>query len=213
VSLYLELAETAACLPDADKPIEFLREGLERIPGSARLRIALALEHLHRDEVEDALAVLTHDSLRHNDDAALALLGMSDSIPDAAHALEFLGADLESRIALSPENRLGLAVLHARAGHSADAERLFATVPETPERMVPIAEARFHAGHFRDAARLMAAHLGSHPRDNADQWVFLGDIYQELGEPDEARKAYDFSLGLLTSDLPDKAAPRPTGAQ
>ena len=59
----------------------------------------------------------------------------------------------------------------------------------------------------------VTAHLKVHPRAKANDWLFLGDIYEHLGLVDEARKAYDYSLALLTADLPDTAAHQPRGAE
>lgn len=211
--LYLDLAETAAYLPDSRKPVEMLHEGLARLPDSAQLRIALATHHLHNEEIDDALATLTHESLRNNHDAVQVLLGMSESIGDANRALAFLGSDVEKRFPLTEENRLELGLLHFNAGHMGEAERLFASVPEIAENLQALAEARFHTGQCEESARLMMAHLKAHPTAKPEEWLFLGDIYEQLGNFDEARKAYDYSLVLLTSDLPDTAATDRRGAE
>ena len=213
VDLYLDMADTASYLPDNQKPVEILHEALRRIPGSAQLRIALATQHLRNDEPDDALQVLTDAHLRNNFDAIELLLGMSASITDARNALAFLGNDLESRFPLSNQNRLQFAIIQYNAGRHEAAERLFSSVPETLENLQPLAEARFDVGNCEESARLMTAFLKSHPQAKANDWLFLGDIYEELGLIEEARKAYDYSLALLTADLPDTASNRPRGAE
>lgn len=206
VALYLDLAETASYLPDAQKPSEILQEGLTQRPDSVQLRLALATQHLHNEQVQDALLVLTHDSLRNNYDAVQILLGVSESIGDAGRALAFLGDDVEKRFPLTNENRLQLAVLQFNAGRPQDSDRLFASVPETTENLLALAEARYHTGRCEESAKLLTAHLESHPGATAEEWLFLGDLYEELGRFDEARKAYDYSLALLTANLPDTAS-------
>jgi tetratricopeptide (TPR) repeat protein len=213
VELFLDLAETASYLPEGETAVEILREALQIIPDSAQLRIALATQFLNREQPEEALRMLTHESLRHNYDAVQVILGMSESIGDARRALAFLGDDVETRFPFSNENHLQLAVLHYNAGEASEAERLFASVPETPANFQILAEARFETGQGEESARLMTAHLQAHPKSSPDDWLFLGDIYEQLGRVEEARKAYDYSLALLTADLPDTAAIKPAGAQ
>lgn len=213
VELYLDLAETASYLPDGQKPIEVLSEGLARLPKSAQLRIALATQYLHNEQAEDALMVLTDDSLRDNYDAVQVLLGMSESIGDARRALSFLGPDVETRFRLGHENRLQLAVLYFNAGQNTEADRLFASVPENSDNLMALADARYHTGSYEESARLMMTHLKTHPGATAEEWLFLGDLYEEMGRFDDARKAYDYSLALLTANLPDTAANNPRGGK
>jgi predicted Zn-dependent protease len=213
VEVYLDLAETASYLGDSQKSLEVLQNGLSHLPDSAQLRIALANQHLHDEEPDEALKVLTQSSLRDNEDAVQMLLGMSETLSDARQALAFLGPDLEKRFALTDENRLQLAILNYRGGQPNQAERLFSAVRESPDTLQALAEARFQVGNYEESARLMKAHLQSHPRSNSDDWLFLGDVYEQLGLMDEARKAYDYSLALLTADLPDTAINQQGGAQ
>lgn len=72
------------------------------------------------------------------------------------------------------------------------------------------AEARFETGQFEEAARLMRSYLDQQRRATSDDWVFLGDIYDLLGREEDARTAYNYSLTLLTSDLPDTAYREPS---
>ncbi|NDC39923.1 MAG: hypothetical protein EBZ48_18150, partial [Proteobacteria bacterium] len=153
-----------------------------------------------------ALAVLASDNLRNNFEAAHFILGMSDAITDATRALEMLGADVETRFQLGAENRLQLGVLHFKAGHQDQCDRLFASVKEERRLRKPLAEARYQIGDFGESVRLMTAYLKETQRPSPIEWVFLGDVYEQLGNLDEARKAYDFSLALLTADLGDTAS-------
>lgn len=204
--LYLDLAETAGYLPDTQPAIDVLNEGLVRLPHSAQLRIALANHCLHADRLDEALAAVTDESLKNNFEAAQAILAMSEVIGDAKRALAFLGSDVEQRFPLSAQNRLQLAVLHFNAGQVAECDRLFASVKEEKANLKVIAEARFHTGNYSESVRMMTAYLKTNPKATANEWLFLGDIYEQMGNFDEARKAYDYSLALLTADLPETAS-------
>jgi tetratricopeptide (TPR) repeat protein len=213
VDIYLDMADTASYLPDNQVPVQVLRDALKVLPDSAQLRIALATQHLRNEEPNEALIVLTDERLRSNFDAIETLLGMSAYITDAPRVLAFLGNDIEKRFPLTSANRLQLAVIEYNGGRIADSERLFAGVPEQPENLQALAEARFHTGNYEESARLMAGYLKSHPQAKANDWLFLGDIYEQLGMFEEARKAYDYSLALLTADLPVTASNQPRGAE
>ena len=206
VEMYVNLAEAAMHNGDAESSLRTLAEGLARLPQSSQLRIGLAEAQLQSGRAEDALATLLQDTLKNNFDAAEMLLAMAEQVADPTRVLAFLGGNVEQRFPLSAEDRLQLAVLHANAGHTGDVERLFASVPETPETLKLLADARHDTGHIAEAARLMTAYVDSHPHASAQEWVFLGELWEELGRTDEARKAFDRSLVLLTSDLPDTAS-------
>ena len=204
--IYLDLAEAASYLPDSESSIDVLHEGLARLPDSTQLRIALANHYLHAERPDEALTALASDNLKNNFEATQFILGMSDAISDAPRALEMLGFDVESRFELTPENRLQLAILHFKAGHKVDSDRLFATVKEERKLFRALAEARFHIADYSESARLMTAYLKDAPKATANEWVFLGDIYEQLGELEQARKAYDYSLVLLTANLGETAS-------
>ncbi|MFZ4767375.1 MAG: tetratricopeptide repeat protein, partial [Roseimicrobium sp.] len=170
--LYLDLAETAGYLPEAQVSIDALHEGLQRLPHSTQLRIALANHYLHAERPDEALAALASDNLRDNFEAAQFILGMSDAITDAVRALEMLGADVETRFQLGAENRLQLGVLHFKAGHQDQCDRLFASVKEERRLRKPLAEARYQIGDFGESVRLMTAYLKETQRPSPIEWVF-----------------------------------------
>ena len=66
-------------------------------------------------------------------------------------------------------------------------------------------------GDHEEAARQMVAFLDSSARASASEWIFLGEIYEQMGRMEDAKKAYDYSLALLTADLPDTAFTQPRG--
>ena len=204
--LYLDIAEAGSYLDDPQRAIDALNAGLQRLPESAQLRIALANSYLHSDHPTEALATLMHPRLKDNFEALQVLLNISDEDTDPVKILTFIGDDVENRFALSEHNRLRLAVLTHAAGRRKDAERLFASVKESSANYHMLAETRFALGDFEDAARLMDAHLKTHPSSSSNEWLFMGDIYEQMGRFDEAKKAYDLSVALLTADLPGTAA-------
>jgi len=206
VESFLDLAEAAAYLDDPKIQTEGLEEAIRRIPESALLRIALANACIRADDFERAVATLTSAPvLRENLEAVALCLSLASDVRDPTRILDFIGVGVEKRLALPVSSRLDLAVLYRVCGEARRSDDVFATVPETPEHQAVIAQARFEVGDYEDAARLMNAHMAGHPRAAASDWIFLGDVYEALGRSDDAKRAYDYSLALLTADLPDTA--------
>lgn len=206
VENYLDLAEAASYLDDPHTQTVGLEEAIKRIPDSALLRVSLANAWLRAEDFEQAIATLTASpALRENMEAVALSLSLASDVRDPTRILDFVGADVEKRFALPVSSRLDLAVLYRVCGEAKKSDEIFATVPETPESTAMLAQAHFEVGDFEDAARLMSAHMNSHPRAGASDWIFLGEIYEALGQPEEAKRAYDYSLALLTAALPDTA--------
>lgn len=206
VENYLDLAEAASYLDDPHIQTSGLEEGIKRIPDSALLRITLANAWLRAEDFEQAIATLTaKPALKGNLEAVALCLSLAADVRDPTRILEFVGADVEKRFSLPVESRLDLAVLYRICGDPAKSDAVFAGVPETPENTMLLAQARFEIGDYEDAARLMNNHMAGHPRAGAADWIFLGEIYESLGRPEDAKRAYDYSLALLTADLPDTA--------
>ena len=206
VSTYLELADAASYLSDVTPSVAALREGMERLPDSQVLRLALANVLIGAKRKTEAIAVLTDSHLRNNYEAVSALLGLVEDIADTVQVLAFLGPDVDRRLPLTERDRLQLAVLNARSGQVAESARLFATVPQDRAHLRMLAEAHYHCGHTDAAVRLMLAHLDTNPNASAADWRLLGDIYTGGGMPDQARIAYGRSLTLLTAELPGTAS-------
>jgi cytochrome c-type biogenesis protein CcmH/NrfG len=57
--------------------------------------------------------------------------------------------------------------------------------------------------YLDEAIRLMLKHVTNNPKVSSDDWLFLGELYENTGRSDDAERAYEHSLGLLTSDLTD----------
>lgn len=202
---YQQLAEAASYTAKPQQALEILHDAIQRFPLDVPLRLALAGLHAQRQEFAEALAVVMHPPLSRRFEIVAFVLSLAPHVPDAGGALAFLGKDIESAFSLAPEDRLQLAVLHHKAGHTEDTARLFAMVPETPDMRRVIAEARFHSEGFDIAGRLMREQVRE-IQASASDWVFLGDIYERQGRADEAQQAYDHSLAILSADLPGTAA-------
>lgn len=219
---YLDIATTARVLKDKAGAISLIRQGVANLPESPALRLALAEIYQELEDPLSAVEVLQHPCVKSHYPGVCALLALSEHIPDKVELLKFLGPDLEKRFDLAVASRLDLAVVCHRAGELERSEQLFASVPQRLETLHLAAEARFETGNFEEAARLMRRYLDQQRRATPDDWVFLGDIYDLLGREEDARTAYNYSLTLLTSDLPDTAyrepssdaarAPKPTAA-
>ena len=203
---YLDLADAAGYTTQPHRALEMLADGIKRFPDEVTLRLALASLHAQRQDYTGALAVAMHPPLRGKFEIADFILALAPHVEKAGEALEFIGNDVEKRFPLAVADRLNLAVLHHKAGHPDEVKRLFATVPETPDNLRILATARFHCQDFAQSERLMLALFINIREIYSNDWVFLGDIYELLNRPEDAQRAYDQSLKLLSSDLPNTAA-------
>lgn len=206
VEPYLEIAETAGYLSSAQPAIEVLEEGLRKFPDSPSVRVALATVWM-RDlsNIDQCYATLKHEIVKHSFEGVTMLLEIASSIPNQRDLLAFLGPDIESKFELSARSRLDLAVLCHFCGDAARCERLFAQVPETPRNLSLIAEARFQMNAVDESIRLMTQYLAGNARASSEEWVFLGELYEITGQTEAAERAYQQSLSLLTSDLPEQS--------
>ena len=211
VEAYLDIADSAGYLKDHEAALKELGEGLKLYTNSAALRIALGSLHLKDEAFDQAFAVLMHPSTRQHPSAVAMLLRHATDFLQQPQLLAFLGPDVEERLPLSVQTRLDLAVLCHTCGEVQRGEKLLASVPVKPAHLAMLAEARFNMGAVEDAAVFLSQHLNDNPRAKADEWVFLGDIYELVGRDEDAKRAYNYSLNLLTADLPDTAsvAPQP----
>ncbi|RBP47516.1 hypothetical protein DES53_101313 [Roseimicrobium gellanilyticum] len=206
VELLLNLADAARQASRTEDTLQILEDGLRIHPQSAQLRLSFADSLARAGRNEEAVTTLQHERLRDSYDAASQLLALTPVLTDAGQALEFLGKNVERKFPLGARQRLQLAVLHARINDTDAAAKLFASVKENPSSIRMIAEARSWAGQSDEAARLMTSHVQTNPNCTAQDWIFLGELWEQLGRPEDAQNAYDHSLVLLTSDLPDTAA-------
>ena len=213
VETYSNLAEAASRLSDPMRSVEILRSGLARLPESVLLRVSLASAFADASDVSQAIVTLTEKpALRENLEAIALILSLAKDSRDPEKILAFIGTSAEKREGLTAANLLDLAVLYRMCGQSEKSERVFASVIEDASHAVMIAEARFDVGDYDTAERLMSAHMARRPRAVASEWIFYGEIFEALGRADDARRAFDYSLALLTADLPGTAFSPPTGA-
>ena len=210
---YLDMAETAGYLADREGAIELIEQGIQRLPCSAAIRVALADLWVNEDEYAKAWAVLKHDCVRQNFDGILRILSLAREMPDREELLSFLGSDVEKRFALPPSVRLDLAVLCATNGQSSRSQALFSSVPVTPKTVKLLARARFAAGQNEQAAILMEEHVASKVDVTAEDLILLGDVYDLMGRDEDSQKAYAASIDLIAPDhkqasvLPSLPAP------
>ncbi len=206
-ALYLDLLDSSKYLNDPGKTLEVLIQAVAKVPDSHRLRIALAQAHIEDRRIPDAVATLSTPGLQNNFEAVQILLSLSsEPEADALNILQFLGNNVEKRLPLTMSNCLDLAVLQYRAGNITEMQRLFAKVPVTSRNGKLLAEAKVDVGNYQEAAQLLTSYLKAQPKANPDDWLLLGDIYEELGQFEDAQNAYNYSLALLTADIPSTAA-------
>ena len=204
--VFLDIAEAASYLDDPSIQTEALQAGMNKLPNSAVLRIALANAWLKLEEPEKVLDTLRADPrLKTNFEAVTLALSRCAEVPDPRAVLDFIGEDVESRFRLPVTAKLDLAVLMRLCGIVDKAERIIAGVRESKENLPLLAEARHLMGDGDEAARLLTTYLDGNPGGKASEWLFLGELYQELGRADDAQHAFDHSLDLLTAELPETA--------
>jgi len=204
VEPYLQIAETAAYLNTSRPAIKVMEEGLKRFPESPALRVALATVWLRDlNEIDACYAILRHPVVKQSFEGVSMLLEISSMVPDRNDLLSFLGTDIENQFTLSPQARLDLASLCHACGQAERGERLFASVPEDRGHLLLLAESRGEMNYLDEAIRLMLKHVTNNPKVSSDDWLFLGELYENTGRSDDAERAYEHSLGLLTSDLTD----------
>ena len=199
---YLELADAAGYSETPELAKRFLREGIERLPSDASIRLALANLHAEEKDYPNALSIAMAPEIRDLFETKAFILSLAPHVKDAEMVLEFLGDDFEKKSPLSSHDRLDLAVLHHKAGHAAEAGRLFASVPETLPNLREISAARYHCEDYREAERLTLEFINKSRATVPSDWVFLGDLYQLMNLPEEAERAYNQSISLLTSTKP-----------
>jgi tetratricopeptide (TPR) repeat protein len=211
VEIFGNLAEAASHLEDPRKQVEVLLAGLKQIPESNLLRVSLASAFAEAGDVEQAVVTLTEKpALRNNMEAVALILSLAKDARGPEKIMAFVGGDVEKRFKLSNASLLDLAVLCRVCGEAEKSERVFASVIEDAANAVLIAEARFDVGDYETAERLMSAHMNRRPRAVASEWIFFGEIYEALGKAEEAKRAFDYSLALLTADLPGTAFSPPS---
>lgn len=203
---YLDMAETTGYLANPDEAIKAIEGGLARLPDSAAIRVALADLWMKDDQIQNAWAVLKHDSVKRSFEGVSRILDLAPDLPDPQEMRAFLGDNLEKRFNLPPSQRLDLAVLNALCGDNDHAEKLFASVPITPATSRLHALARFTIGSYEEAAGLMEKHIAMKQHVSSDDHVFLGDVYELLGREEEARNAYSASIDLIASGGPVETA-------
>lgn len=204
ITSYLDIAETAIQVPDPGPALDALRAGIALHEQSAPLREAVAAVYQKLGDEVQAMAVLMHDSIKTHQPGIEALLHLDTTNLEPARVLEFIGDDVEKRYQLTTASRLDLAVLCSQVHQNKRSEALFDSVPETAETMPAIAEARFESGSYDQAAELMQRYLAATPSAHADDWVFLGDIFDAMGRDADARNAYNQSIAILTANTPSR---------
>ncbi|GEM_PF-1757635 len=134
-----------------------------------------------------------------DDPRAQALLLMV--LEGQAHLDEFMTA-LQNRVAANPKSITDLIMLarlqiRRREFNAARAtmEKAAAIAPDDPQVMVRLAEAQTDLGDWDAALKTLDDMTQRYPK-SAEAWVFKGIVYQQKGEPKDARLFYEDALKL-----------------
>jgi tetratricopeptide (TPR) repeat protein len=213
VEPYLAIAETAAYLDSAEPAIKQLERGLEKFPNSPGLRMALASVFLRDiNDAERCYSVLKHEAVKKSFEGVSLLIEIGAMLANPNDLLKFLGQGVEEKMDLTAQSRLELAVLCSRCGENQRAEKLFKSVPEEGRGLTYLAEARAQLGSLDEAIRLMSRYIDAGGKQvMAEDWIMLGELFEQTGRAKEAENAYQQSLTLLTADLTNTMEPNDTG--
>lgn len=198
---FLELARSFEVIGDAEGVIKTYEGGLAKFPRSRIMHIELANTYRLQNRYEEALALLAKPELKSDMHAMQLYIEVACLEEDYAGALAFLGKGFENKFAFGPEVRLDLGHIYFNTGYLAEADALYASVPDEPTLWPLIANARFKVGNFASAEEYQKKYLGSLTTPDPQGWMMMGDIYKATGREAEATAAYAKSLSLMADKL------------
>ena len=165
------------------------------------MHIELANTYRLQNRYEEALALLAKPELKSDMHAMQLYIEVACLKEDYTGALAFLGRGFENKFAFGPEVRLDLGHIYFNNGYLAEADALYASVPDEPTLWPLIANARFKVGNFASAEEYQKKYLGSLTTPDPQGWMMMGDIYKATGREAEATEAYAKSLSLMADKL------------
>ncbi len=198
---YLDLAESYALKGDLANEVTVLRGGVAALPGSTKLVLTLA-DSLYRDaEFAEAAELLTREDLAENTRALALFIEICGGTDRFLYAASHLPEGVEHRHHFSPSIRIELGQIYEEAGNFSAADALYASVPEGREAWQLLATAKYRQGDFDRAEEYQQKYLRAALEPDAQDWMFMGDIYTSQGKTRLADEAYRRSLRILKSGL------------
>lgn len=209
---FLELAANCRATGAAADEVATLRAGLEHFASSHRLRISLAESLGAQGQHDEAVKLLSHESLR-DDPAAMDLLvsegmDMTNGEPVAA----FLHDAVPACFSAVPEAQLRVGFLLEHVHHEEQASTVMASLLRNSSFRADdtwrrLGEQCLDAGDSARAESFITLYLASAGANDGKAWELLGDIYQSLDRAEEALTAYRKAVEVIRPSGTEKPPP------
>jgi uncharacterized protein HemY len=180
-----------------------LEDGVIADPNSRPLRIALATMFRDLGRPREALDALPVEAIRANLEGLCLYVELAVGSDAWTEALPTVKAAVGDASILPAATRLQLGQIYENNGELRTAERLYATVDEGPLTWGVFARLRYKQLSFEEALRFQRKHVSAAGSTTPDEWMFLGEIFEAMGDPARAQKAFEQSLRVLQGLIPD----------
>lgn len=201
VDHYLDLAESYVQMRDTESELRVLRGGMAAKPKSQKIAMALADSLYREGDFAGAARLLVRPDLRSNGSAVALFIEICGGTDNFAYAARYLPPGVENRFQFSPSVRIELGQIYEESGDLSSAQQLYASVPEGREAWGLLASAKYKQGDLGRAEEYQLKFLRAAVAADADDWMFMGDIYKGLGKIRQADEAYRRSLSMMKSSL------------
>lgn len=201
VDHYLDLAESYVQMGDTESELRVLRGGMAAKSKSQKIAMALADSLYREGDFAGAARLLVRPDLRNNGSAVALFIEICGGTDNFAYAARYLPPGVENRFQFSPSVRIELGQIYEESGDLSSAQQLYASVPEGREAWGLLASAKYKQGDLGRAEEYQLKFLRAAVAADADDWMFMGDIYKGLGKIRQADEAYRRSLSMMKSSL------------
>lgn len=211
---HLELADRFRIADDTNGFVSSLRTGLNRFPGSSRIRFSLAEAVAAQEQHDEAVQLLAHDSLRNNPAAMNLLILEAMDAGNSTLAYTFLGNETPACLQNLPVSQLRFAFMLDRIGRG-DASTTVVTqllhnsAFRQTDTWLTLGKLSFDFGNTERAESFITLYLASSGNADSKAWEQLGDIYQSEDREAEALTAYRKAVEVLRPVTTTKPEPAP----
>ena len=198
---FLDLAESYALKGDRENELLILKGAFAAKPESQKLALTLADSYYRESLFAEAAEILIRPDLLENPRALAIFIEICGGNDQFEFAVRHLPAGVEDRHHFSPSIRIELGQIYEETGNYDAAAQLYASVPEGGQAWQLLASAQYRKGDLDRAEEYQMKYLRAAVRPDAQDWIFMGDIYKSLGKVDLADEAYRRSLTMMKSQL------------
>ena len=206
--LILDYSATFVTLGEPEAALDAIREAVERWPDSHTLRIAYATELREFGRIDEAFEVFNARTVASSVEAAALFCEIAAETELYAEAMPVVRQSVTQPMRLPAAARIALGQILEYNGEFDEAERLYDSVGDDQMTRGLLARVKFKQLDLAAALDLQKRHLAQTAGSDPDEWVFLGEIYDALGEPEKAQAAFQESLSLILNN-PSAGHPAP----